>query len=262
MSAITIEGEIIHYEVLGRGRPLIFLHGWIGSWRYWIPAMQAASGTFRAYALDLWGFGDTSKNPSMYSLISQAQLIEAFMENMGMIKIALIGHGLGALVALAFAKKNPTMVDRMMLVGLPVSPGAVNTRLRTAPIADLAEWLLGRLPVTDAARVEAPKADPHAIRTSLDDLQRIDVLSLTMGLATPCLLVHGQNDPAIELISVDVESMLPDQTHQVVFEQSGHFPMLDEANKYNRLLNDFLALTSGVSPRQLQLKEEWKRRVR
>jgi hypothetical protein len=48
----------------------------------------------------------------------------------------------------------------------------------------------------------------------------------------------------------------------VVFEQSGHFPMLDEANKYNRLLNDFLALTSGVSPRQLQLKEEWKRRVR
>jgi CheY-like chemotaxis protein len=34
--------EIVHYEVLGRGRPLIFLHGWIGSWRYWIPSMQSA----------------------------------------------------------------------------------------------------------------------------------------------------------------------------------------------------------------------------
>jgi pimeloyl-ACP methyl ester carboxylesterase len=33
----------VHYEVLGRGRPLIFLHGWVGSWRYWIPVMQAAS---------------------------------------------------------------------------------------------------------------------------------------------------------------------------------------------------------------------------
>ena len=38
--------------------------------------------------------------------------------------------------------------------------------------------------------------------------------------------------------------------------------MLDEASKYNRLLNDFLALPSGESPTQLQLKEEWKRHVR
>jgi hypothetical protein len=37
---------------------------------------------------------------------------------------------------------------------------------------------------------------------------------------------------------------------------------LDESSKFNRLLADFLALPSGESPRQLQLKEEWKRRVR
>ena len=43
MSIVTLESELIHYEVLGRGRPLIFLHGWVGSWRYWIPAMQALS---------------------------------------------------------------------------------------------------------------------------------------------------------------------------------------------------------------------------
>jgi hypothetical protein len=38
--------------------------------------------------------------------------------------------------------------------------------------------------------------------------------------------------------------------------------MLDEANKFNRLVADFLSLGSGTSPRQLSLKEEWKRRVR
>ncbi|OGO68807.1 MAG: hypothetical protein A2Z49_02605 [Chloroflexi bacterium RBG_19FT_COMBO_56_12] len=55
---------------------------------------------------------------------------------------------------------------------------------------------------------------------------------------------------------------LPEQTHQVVFESSGHFPMLDEPTKYHRLMADFLSLPSGESPRQLQLKEEWKRRIR
>ena len=41
MSALTLDGDLVHYEVLGRGgRPVILLHGWIGSWRYWIPVMQ------------------------------------------------------------------------------------------------------------------------------------------------------------------------------------------------------------------------------
>jgi len=50
--------------------------------------------------------------------------------------------------------------------------------------------------------------------------------------------------------------------HQIVLEESGHFPMLDESARFNRLMTDFLALVSGDSPRELQLREEWKRRVR
>jgi pimeloyl-ACP methyl ester carboxylesterase len=76
-------------------------------------------------------------------------------------------------------------------------------------------------------------------------------------------MVHGQNDPVVEgTLSFDSNNGLPESMHQIIFEQSGHFPMLDEMSKFNRLMADFLALSSGSSPRQLQLKEEWKRRVR
>ena len=74
--------------------------------------------------------------------------------------------------------------------------------------------------------------------------------------------MHGQNDPVIHLPKSDVLENLPDHMHSVIFEQSGHFPMLDETNKFNRLLVDFLSLASGDSPSELQLKDEWKRRVR
>jgi hypothetical protein len=66
----------------------------------------------------------------------------------------------------------------------------------------------------------------------------------------------------IDLPRLDQIASLPEFTQAVVFDQSGHFPMLDENNKFNRLMGDFLALPSGESPRQLSLKEEWKRRVR
>jgi pimeloyl-ACP methyl ester carboxylesterase len=75
-------------------------------------------------------------------------------------------------------------------------------------------------------------------------------------------LVHGQNDPVVEMPTSEQLANLPENVHTMIFEQSGHFPMLDETNKFNRLVSDFLALDSGESPRRLQLKEEWKRRVR
>lgn len=262
MSIITLQEQIVHYEVLGRGRPLIFLHGWVGSWRYWIPSMQAASVSFRTYAVDLWGFGDTARNTAGYSLEQQTNLLDQFLQELGIGKVALIGHGLGAVVALLFAARYTKNVDRVMAVGLPNGNGSLNPRLLASSPSDLAEWLLGRTLASDVARQDAPKADPQAIQLSLAELPGADPGSLPSRLTTPCLVVYGQNDPAIGLPLPEAAFALPEHVHQIVFEQSGHFPMLDETNKFHRLMADFLALNSGVSPRQLQLKEEWKRRVR
>jgi 3-oxoadipate enol-lactonase len=262
MSAIILRDEIVHYEVLGRGRPLMYLHSWVGSWRYWIPAMQAASISFRAYALDLWGFGDTAKNSNYYSIEQQVSLLQEFLDEMGIGKIALIGHGLGAIVALQFTARFPGAVDRVMAVSLPARENAIHARLQSAPPADLADWLLGRSPAAEPAWAEVPKTDYRAIQLSLSNLAALKLPDLAQKTPTPCLLVHGQNDPAIEPLSADQSAALPGYVHAIGFEQSGHFPMLDEPAKFNRLLVDFLSLQSGESPGELQLKEEWKRRVR
>lgn len=263
MSVVILQDEIVHYEVLGRGRPLIFLHGWIGSWRYWIPAMQAASISFRTYAIDLWGFGDTAKVANFYSLDHQISLLEQFMQALGIEKVAVIGHGLGAIVAMLYAHRRNQSVDRLMAISIPNGRNTLNPRMYTASPEELADWLLSRSVDSDAARSEVPKADQRAIQYSLSNLQKIDVLSLSANLITPCLLVFGGNDPVFEANSTQEQAPnLPDHLHKIVFEGSGHFPMLDEPRKFNRLVADFLSLDSGVSPRELQLKEEWKRRVR
>jgi pimeloyl-ACP methyl ester carboxylesterase len=82
------------------------------------------------------------------------------------------------------------------------------------------------------------------------------------SFATSCLIVHGRNDPAVQTLDYERVMSMPDLVHQIVLDESGHFPMLDESPTFNRLMTEFLALDSGESPRDLQLKEEWKRRVR
>ena len=262
MSAILLEGQIVHYEVLGRGRPTIFLHGWVGSWRYWISSMQVASTSFRAYGLDLWGFGESARDPMRYTIDQQTDLLSRFLDEMGIGKVAIIGHGLGALVGFNFCSRWTQSVDRMMAVTCPMYYDSINARLRTSSITDLVNWLSNKTPEATTALADASKADPKAISESISSFQTNGLFGKMRQTQIPCLLVHGQNDPAIPPPPVDNSVNLPHMMHNIVLDGSGHFPMIDDAARFNRLMTDFLALESGVSPRELQLKEESKRRVR
>jgi pimeloyl-ACP methyl ester carboxylesterase len=260
LSAILLDGSIVHYEVLGRGRPVIFLHGWVGSWRYWISSMQVASTSYRAYALDLWGYGETAHVPANYPLAQQASLIDHFLNEMGIGRVALVGHGLGALVGMQFAAGFPHSVDRVMAISCPLNYDSVTARLRTTPPAELADWLSNRTPEANAALADASKADPQTVPVSVEGLRADNFFGTFRALNIPTLLVYGERDQAITIPSEDSSNST--MTQQFTLEESGHFPMLDETVKFNRLLTDFLALESGASPSELELKEEWKRRVR
>ncbi len=262
MSAILLDNAIVHYEVLGRGRPTLFLHCWVGSWRYWIPVMQVTSSSFRTYAIDLWGFGDTAKDAVRYSLENQLQLLDSFLEEMGIARLALVGHGLGAVLALMYARRHPDLVDRVMAVSCPLDETMLNPRLNSPALMDLVDWLLGGEAQSDPVRLEIPKTDPQAVQSSLNAIKAVHLPALWKDLKTACLFVNGQNDPAVSLPRQEQLSELPYMIHAVSFEGSGHFPMINETSKFCRLLSDFLALGSGDSPRELQLKDEWKRRVR
>lgn len=122
MSAIAVGRDLIHYEVLGRGgRPVVLVHGWLGSWRYWVPLMQQLHMRYRVYALDLFGYGDSEKNPARYSVERQAEMLEVFMTELHIPKAAFIGHGLGAMVVAEFAfQHQKTRVPRAMLISTPL----------------------------------------------------------------------------------------------------------------------------------------------
>ncbi len=130
MSAITLGEDLVHYEKLGRGRPVILIHGWLGSWRYWIPLMQQLHLKYSVYTLDLPGFGDSTKNRNRYTLTRMVDTLYEFMDKLSIPKAAFLGHGLGAMVLVEFALHNPDKVARMLLSSLPLfDPGDLEDRV-------------------------------------------------------------------------------------------------------------------------------------
>lgn len=264
MSAIIIENGLIHYEALGRGRPLIFIHGWLGSWRYWVPAMDDLSDRYRTYALDLWGFGDSDRRSDGYSMDSYVALIQRFMDELGLWQAPLIGHGLGGVVALRFASSMPERVQQLMMVSLPLSSASVGRSLTGISNGDrdIAARILGRRQASAYPEVnmEADKTDATAIANSVRAVLSLDLQEDLDLVQTPTLLVYGRNDPVVEPPPEDWEDGFEENVRFIFLDECRHFPMLEETNKFNRLLRGFLDTGGDLSA--VELKEEWRRRWR
>ena len=263
MSAIILDDGLVHYEVLGRGRPLIFLHGWVGSWRYWMPTMDNLSDRFRTYAFDMWGFGDSDHNAERYALEAYVTQLDRFMEELGVAKACLVGHSMGAAVALLFAEQFPDRVDRIMAVSTPLAAGAVSKRLIASGGSSMLDRMLGRRAVSDYPEVEleATKTDPGAVISSARSLEALNLREAVDeldNLAT--LLVYGGKDSFITPLGHDDLRDFDGTVRSINLTDSGHFPMIDEASKFQRLLRDFME-TKPEDLGALALKEEWRRRM-
>jgi len=260
MSAIIVENGLLHYEALGRGKPVLFLHGWIGSWRYWMPTMEAVSDRYRTYAFDLWGFGDSDKSPQRYEIDAYVSLIGLFMDELGLVKAPIIGHSLGAVVAMLFAAHMPDRVDKLMTISMPLNLSLVNRKLVTSGDG-LLDRTIGRKQAQQAypeVALEADKADPNVVALSARSMAGLDLRLELDRVTRPLLMVHGEKDQLVMAPPPEAVQDLEDNVRQIALRDASHFPMLDEAAKFHRLVRDFLE--SDLS--SLVLKDEWKRRSR
>lgn len=220
MSAITVDGDLVHYEVLGRGgRPVVLLHGWLGSWRYWIPTMRQLQLKYRVYAVDLFGYGDSGKNPAKYSLQSQVRLLDEFMLQLGIPKVALVAHGYGAQVAINYASHYPDRVARMLLASTPLfDPGDLSSRVPPARLQPLTPpRMTNTFDKTIAAgsssrpaplQVEESAATlPSAMRETIRNPNTINREALKRAAAY--LAEQRKANEAGQQVSVSIQSAIP-----------------------------------------------------
>lgn len=273
MSATHLNNRLVHYEVVGRrGQPLIFLHSWLGSWRYWLPTMDSISDRYRAYALDFWGFGESDRHESTFSLAEYVAMLIDFMENLGLGRVALVGHGLGGMVALEAAIKYPDRFTKLMTVATPINGSNLQPLVRPGTLSRIFGrsnptnvWVrhLRHMNVEYAQLMEEIVEDTESlsegvVRQVMDAILGADLRQNLASLQIPLVSVLGERDP---IVGLDQGRFLSDEhssLQQLVrLPKSSHFPFLDQPNVFSRLLTDFLA-SQGTA---VEIKSEWRRRV-
>lgn len=261
MSITTVGSHLIHYEVLGRGEPLVFLHGWLGSWRYWWPSMQALSSRHRSFAFDLWGFGDSSKDLDNYSLPAYVEMIDQFINQLGIIKpVTLVGHSLGAVAALKYTNKYPENIEKLVTVALPVGGAFLEPRLLDSDPGAILR-ALGKANSFQEVDAEIRKTDQVAMNKLAGQVAGMNLANDLVSCPRPTLIVFGDQDTVVKPPTGELNHLRRsiNNRYYVSLDTCHHFPMLQEKAVFNRLLMDFL---HSENLDELVPKEYWQRRVR
>lgn len=248
----------MHYEVIGRGRPVILLHGWLGSWGLWQETMTVMSRSFRTYALDFWGFGESGKKIGSFEVPDFASMVDQFMEQLGIGSAPLVGHSMGGTVSLMLAIEYPHRVQKAVVIGSPINGRSLSPLLKlfgnrlAGPIAYYNPWalklgfkILSPLYTSDRRWPQMMARDLsrttlQSFSRSIASLHKTDLLPRLGQITVPVMGMYGNKDIVVH--PAQWKPLLQGAPHARIerYPAAGHFIMLDEPENFLVTLQSFL----------------------
>lgn len=120
---VSARGARIRFVEAGAGTPLVLLHDLASSRDVWEPTLTRLAGTFHVVAPDFPGFGGSEKpDPQRYAygFDAFAESVFDLVAALGLGRVHVCGHGLGASVALSLAARHPALVHKLVLTSANV----------------------------------------------------------------------------------------------------------------------------------------------
>ena len=269
-----LNGHELAYLDSGKGPAILFIHGLTGSRRNWAHLVDSLNTDHRVLAPDLFGHGTSAKPMGDYSLGAHAAALRDLLDLLGISRVTLVGHSFGGGIAMQFCYLFPDRVERLVLVASGGLGRDVSRLLRAAtlPGAELilpliaSSWVRARVEATGRILTRAGlRASPETTEiwrgfTTLADADtRRAFLATTRGVIDPggqtisahdhlpmdaqipTLVVWGTRDRLIPPWHATAAHQAIADSRVVLFEGAGHFPHLDEPERFTQVLGDFMA---------------------
>ncbi len=236
---IKVEGTRVRYLEAGitnSGAPLIMLHGYRAGADYWFPhPFPQLAEEHHVIALDLPGYGYSGRLAE-YGLSAYSAFLLAFLDALHLRSVNLLGHSMGAQVAIAAAAKQPERVEKLVLVdsaGLPRLEPHWQVPIRMLGDASARHVRLFPLMMRLGARSVAG-------RDGLRMLQKEHVSNILKSLTMPTLIVWGSRDRVIPLEHGALMARHIPNSRLAVIRNAGHMPFYQKPQEFNRLVLAFL----------------------
>jgi pimeloyl-ACP methyl ester carboxylesterase len=263
MAFVEAGGLRIAYELEGKGRPIVFLHGFFSDHRVWRRQRELAD-QYTFVAWDAPGCGASSMPLDGIRMADYSDLLAQFIRRLDLAQPHLVGNSFGGTLALQLASRHPGIARSV--VGIDTyagwsgsfSPEVVAQRLE-ASLPDLelppqevaAKWVTGFVtpdapkPIKDELRSIIADFAPSGMRLMIQALAEADIRKELRDLRLPTLLIWGAQDVRSPItVAQDLHAQL-EGSRLVVFEGAGHLAQIEAAERLNAELRSFFSSVDG-----------------
>jgi pimeloyl-ACP methyl ester carboxylesterase len=196
-----VNGINLYYETHGSGRPLILLHGGLGSGEMFGPVLPLLAERHQVIAVDLQGHGRTADIDRPIDVGLMAGDIAALIDHLRLATPDVVGYSLGGGVALHTAAKYPAKVRRLVAVSANIRPDAIYPEMRAqqGQVSAAAAEFMKDTPMYQLYQRVAPR--PEDFPKLLDKIgesmsKDFDFSEEVRGLQVPTLIVAADADMA------------------------------------------------------------------
>ena len=208
-----VNGINLHYEIHGAGRPLILLHGGLGSGEMFGPVMPQLAERHQVVAPDLQGHGRTPDIDRPIDIRLMADDIAALIDHLGLDKPDVVGYSLGGGVAVQVAVRHPDRVRRLVAVSANIRRDAIAPEIlaQQAQVSGAAMDFMKDTPMYQLYQRVAPR--PEDFPRLLDKIgeamsKDFDFSEDVRGLKVPTLIIAADADMAPPSHYVEVFKLL------------------------------------------------------
>jgi pimeloyl-ACP methyl ester carboxylesterase len=208
-----LNGVNLYFETHGAGRPLILLHGGLGSGEMFGPILPILTGRHQVVTVDLQGHGRTADVDRPIDVRLMADDIAALIDHVGLDRPDVVGYSLGGGVALNTAAKFPTKVGRLVATSANIRPDAIYPEMRAqqGQVSAAAADFMKDTPMYQLYQRVAPR--PEDFPRLLDKIgasmsKGFDFTEEVRGLQVPTLIVAADADMAPPSHYVEVFKLL------------------------------------------------------
>ena len=209
----NVNGINLYYETHGSGRPLVLLHGGLGSGEMFGPALERLAEGHRVIAVDLQGHGRTADVDRPLSVVTMGDDIAALIEHLGLGQVDLVGYSLGGGVAFQCAANHPELVRRLVMVSTNIRRSAIYPDMlaQQGQVSAAAVDVMRDTPMYQLYQRIAPR--PEDFGRLLDKIgaamaQDFDFSEQVRGLRVPTLFACADADMFPPSHAVEVFSLL------------------------------------------------------
>lgn len=230
----------VWYEESGAGEPLVLIHGGAVDTRFFKDNVPALAERFRVIGTDLWGHGRSPDRDGPYSLASFASDVAELIERVAGGRAHVVGHSIGAAVALTLALARPELVDRLVMIS-----GGYDINADEPNPMSIDEMVAGTVAFLGSSYGEvSPDGEEHFAVVTRKDFElsaREPILTAEdVGRIRSRTLVMVADDDITSLEhSIDMYRAVADAELAVV-PGTSHFLLQEKPALVNAVLLDFL----------------------